>query len=241
MSIKVIQQENKVKPGHVTLKVKKTTSVNSDDFARHVSGSSTLTKGEVKAVLTELRQFIASSLAIGSNVDLEQLGIWSVSVPGSWPVDRQEPLRLTSGKTPVKVHFKSKPRLNKEVTSRADFTDEGRNVREPVLSHASDPAVGKGSIYRAGGVVMLRGRDMKFDQADPQQGVFLTDSQGDQMRVDYYVQQSNCMALFVVPGELAGNGPLRVDIRVKYRRHNSSVTTELRKARLNRTLTEAHW
>ena len=74
------------------------------------------------------------------------------------------------------------------------------HLRKPELESILD------SIYQvhnqvltSGSIATLRGDDLKFDWQDPNQGIFLVDSEGSSVRVEYYSDVNDTSVKFVVP------------------------------------------
>jgi HU domain fused to wHTH, Ig, or Glycine-rich motif/Domain of unknown function (DUF4469) with IG-like fold len=238
MPIRLRHQRNPLKPGHVSLKVEPMGRATSDDFADWMEAATSLTRADVRGVLTGLQQFLVARLAEGQVVDFDELGIWSVSVPGAWPEGEAKAIRPTRGETPVRVHMRPKTLFHREVTSRARFDDAGALVRRPLLSWARRPSTGEEFVWKAGDVLHLHGRDLKFDPTDSDQGVFLLPEGAPTRRIDLFVTQTAGNVMFQVPSDLTGSGDLRVELRIKYRRTKTSPPGPLRTARLGRGVRE---
>ena len=79
------------------------------------------------------------------------------------------------------------------------------NLRKPELESILD------SIYQvhnqvltSGSIATLRGDDLKFDWQDENQGIFLVDSEGTSVRVEFYSNVNETSVQFVVPPLKAG-------------------------------------
>jgi hypothetical protein len=68
------------------------------------------------------------------------------------------------------------------------------------------------STVTPGGLGRLNGHRLKFDQADPQQGVFLVTANGTENRVELLAKHTPKELIFRVPAGLA-SGDYRLEVR----------------------------
>jgi len=228
MSIRVRWQNSSVKPDHVTLNVQQNQRLSTENFVEHTVNATSLTESEVRGVLRQLQSYLVRELAAGNTVDIEELGIWSVSIPGSWPKSEASNIHIAAGKTPVRVNFRPKPVFSQKVSGQATFELEGALQREPSIENVVFANTGERNVWEAGQSLFVYGEDIKFDPSDPEQGVFLRLPDGSERRIDNYPINHGGRCLFLVPQDLEGTGSLRLKLCIRYRRSKSSPPGSLR-------------
>lgn len=99
-------------------------TVDTEYIARQIHERSTLSKGDIMAVISELRDAIKQNLLEGNNVNLNGLGVYSLTL--SAPTDA-EPKNTHAQNIAVKrIEFRADRKLRKEVMAEARF-ERSRN------------------------------------------------------------------------------------------------------------------
>lgn len=133
----------------------------------------TITAGAAKAVLEAFREEVIRQLADGNTINLAGF----VSFVVSMPVRLDQP---TDDLPPNPLDVKAKPSvvLKQEVAQQAEYLRLPYAEKSPDISAAYDTNTNLPNWIRQDNGFRLDGSNVGFDAADPAQGVFLTDADG---------------------------------------------------------------
>ena len=145
-----------------------------DDMATQISlHNPTITAATVKAVLEACREEVIRQLADGNTINLPGFVSFVVSLPVrlDQPTD-DLPLN------PVDVKAKPSVVLKKEVAQQATYLRLPYAEKSPDISAAYDTNTNLANWIRPDYGFRMDGSNLGFNAADPAQGVFLTDADG---------------------------------------------------------------
>lgn len=111
-----IVDEKKVRY-HARVVTKQT--VDLEDIVKLIHGRSTLSVGDIMAVLSELREVVKQSLLDGNNVNLNGLGIFSLTLEA--PKDALPDSTHAQNISVKRIEFRAEKKLRNEIKSEAHF------------------------------------------------------------------------------------------------------------------------
>ena len=94
-------------------------TIDSDDIVRQIHQRSTLAKGDIKAVLSELRDVVKENLLNGNNVNLNGLGVYSLTLEA--PKDATPTDTHAQNIGIKRIDFRADRNLRKEIMTEAHF------------------------------------------------------------------------------------------------------------------------
>lgn len=218
-------------PNDLRAQVRITATVGINDLADAiVRPGSTVTKAEFLAMWEELSAEVERRVLRGESVvtDLFTVrtsltGVWANAQDSFDPTRHHGRLRLGTG-----------VRLRRAEAKLRFELERAQDQSVPVPDHLEDfGSETSNATLTKGGVVRLTGAKLKFDLADPDQGLYLVKSTGAATRVTKVLTNKPSELLFVVPASLTA-GIYRLEVRTK---HQNS--TQLKTAALSTTLTVA--
>ena len=176
---------------------------------RMVDCGSTLTATDIRATLDLFGEVVADELLKGNTVATPFANYHS-SIKGLFR-DQQDYFDPKRHK--VAVHCRVGKHLRDRFAQKAKVKKERPRSKDPILLGLHDIASDtQSSVLTANGVAALRGKDLKFDPDDDEQGLFLLEKGGAAHRVGRYVRQRPSEILFVVP-ELEAGLKVRLEMR----------------------------
>ena len=183
---------------------------------RMIQRGSTVTRADIVGVLEDYYAAIESLLLEGMSVTTP-LDHFSLSVKGIFrgADDTFDPSRHR-----LHAALIAGPRLRKTLQERGEMTKEEmvRPAPNPVDYLDLNSGERNGTLT-PGGMGRIIGHRLKFDPADPQQGIFFIASDGTETRVSIVGKNKPGELLFLVPEGLTA-GAYRLEVRVlpKWRR-----------------------
>jgi hypothetical protein len=222
--------ENKIvsTPGVYRAMVKATRRADMEDLIKEVlKRGSTVNEADVRSVTTDLFEAIIDLMLEGACISIP-VANFRCGIRGNFdgpddgydPTRHQVMARVTPGAR-LRQAFRTQAQVIKEETFDLDpkpevYTDVHSGTRDDVLT--------------PGGLGRLVGRRLKFDAADPDQGVFFLAADGSATPVEFVGKNGPGELFFTVPTLTAGEYALEV-------RAIPRGSTELRSGRLKETLT----
>jgi len=178
--------------------------VESDDFLnRMAQARTTLSKTDILAVFQLAREELVRLLAEGNYVKTP-LGAALPVASGSFRTrdDSFLPKKRGSGHT-LRIDFRLDPGLEAAALAKIRYVrDRKPERRAPLLTLASSVKTGSSGQVEAGGLIRIVGARLKFDPAQPEQGLYFRGPTRTETRapVYAYVRPSSLVAL--VPPDL---------------------------------------
>ena len=178
---------------------------------RMIQRGSTVTRADIVSVLENYYATIESLLLEGMSVTTP-LDHFSLSVKGIFrgADDTFDPARHRLHATII-----AGPRLRKALR------EGGEMVKEEMIKPTPNPvdyvdlnSGERNGTLTPGGMGRLIGHRLKFDPADPQQGIFFIAADGTERRVSVVGKNKPGELLFLVPEELTA-GAYRLEVRVR--------------------------
>ena len=218
-------------PNDLRAQVRNTTTVNIEELAdRIVRPGSTVTKAEFLAMYEELGAEMVKAVLRGESVvtDIVTLratltGVWTSAQDTFDPTRHHGRVRMSPG-----------IRLRRAEAEMAFTLERPQDQSAPLPDRLEDftSASINGTLTK-GGVVRLTGSKLKYDPADPAQGVFLVKSTGAETRITNVKDNKPSAQLLLLPANLTA-GTYRLEVRTKIK-----GSTQLKTATLGAPLTVA--
>ena len=191
---------------------------------RMIQRGSTITRPDIVSVLEDYYAVIESLLLEGMSVTTP-LDHFSLSVKGIFrgADDTFDPARHRLHATIV-----AGPRLRKALQEGGEMVKEEMVKPYPNLVDYLDLNSGeRNGILTPGGMGRIIGHRLKFDPADPQQGIFFIAADGTETRVSVVGKNKPRELIFLVPeGLTAGEYRLEVRVLSRGKRERYSGTLE---------------
>lgn len=149
-----------------------------DEMAAQISlHNPTIPEAVAKAVLQAFRSEVVRQLADGNTVNLSGFMSFVISMPVrlAQPTDDLPP-------NPVDVRAKPSVVLKQEVSQQATYMRLPYSEKSPDIIAARDTNTGLANWIRPDYGFRLNGSNLGFNAADPVQGVFLTDADGNMVQ-----------------------------------------------------------
>ena len=194
-----------------------------DVIQRVLEGNPTVSEAGLLAVLKEYVQGVINLLLQGYTV-CTPIGYLRLSIKGGFEsnTDTFDPSRHT-----LEINIYANPELRRAVQENAELQKVESQKPRPNLTgftniNTDDPD----SVITPGGMGQLTGHRLKFDPADPQQGIFFIN--GSENRVEIVGKNTGTELMFLIPS--LDNGEYALEVR-------STFGKELRSGRLDALLT----
>ena len=94
-------------------------TIDTEDIVRRIQERSTLSKGDIMAVLSELRDVVKQGLLDGNNVQLNGIGVYSLTLEA--PKDASPKKTHAQSIAVKRIDFRADRKLRKEIMSEAHF------------------------------------------------------------------------------------------------------------------------
>ena len=209
MSLKVCLRKNNL-PACIQPFVVRSTLGDSLDFDRFVDGMvgrTTLTRTDIIAAMQLFSEELGRQLAEGKSVKTP-VGSFYLCASGSMatPDEAFTPSDKSTNHE-LRIHFRPESGFEADVRDavrvvRVDVPDQGApRVRSAFSSDSSGP-----NVTRAGDIINVHGFSLKFDPANPQEGLFFIDSSGAETRSSLYGLVLPKSIVAGVPAGLVGGG-----------------------------------
>jgi hypothetical protein len=228
MTIKYSIEENHLKPGTFYARVSRGEIVDLEDMIPNVVAKTSLTGTDLKGAVSALTEEIVAALAAGNTVVIDGLVTLYVSLSGSFDTPDQVITRETAQ---LKVVAQSNRGMRSAVAGQASYAQEVAAVKAPIIRSVLDTATKTYDRYTPAGVLRLTGDNLKFDPAQPDEGVFLSDGVAEE-RLQMYSVVGNKQIDAIVPPPTTGS--LTIIVRARY-----TPDGDLRRTTYHRQVTAA--
>lgn len=228
MSITYRIEENNLQPGTFYARVLRGDAIDLQDMIPNVVAKTSLSGSDLQGAVSALREEIIAALAAGHSVTIDGVVTFYVSLGGSFDTPDVTITRETAN---LKLQAQCDRGMESNVAGRANYNQQVGTVKAPVIKSIYDVATGTYDQYTAGSVIHLRGDLLKFDPAQPDEGVFLHDGITE-TRVTVYSALGNRQIDALIPPETLGD--LTITVRTRY-----TPGGELRQTSFRRPVTPA--
>ena len=172
-----------------------------------VSQGSTVGRADILAVIEELVTAILNLLRMGFRIHLP-FANFELTIQGLFdgPNDEFDPRRH-------KIYISVTPgsRLRKDILHTIQLSKDQQGPRLPVPTDYFDLDSGEhNNLITPGGIARVLGYKLKFDPAEPDQGIFFIDQDNRATRVEAMIQNKMQELFFKVPPLPAGSYHLQV-------------------------------
>ncbi len=210
MSIKYRIEENNLKPGTFYARVLRGEIVALDDMIPNVVAKTSLTGSDLKGAVSALREEIVEALIAGNTVVIDGVVTLYASLGGSFDTPDQIITRETAN---LKLQAQCDQSMQATVAGRASYDRETSKVKLPIISSVFEVASKTYDRYAPSSVMRLMGDCLKFDPAQPDEGVFIHDGTTETRLTIYSVAGEKQVDAVVPPGT---TGTLTVTVRTRY-------------------------
>lgn len=191
------------------------------------------------SILNDLREVVKEQLLAGKTVNLTNFCSFVTTLPVKLasPIDP-----LPSNK--LSVSGKISTTMRDQMRNEAEFVREGYTSKEPSIIQMVDTQRDIAGTIQSTFPFTVFGSNLKFNSADPDQGLFLNDGTNDEFRVDIYSENGNARVTGIITGEPAdlADGVLNeysLQSRTKYTETGNLRTTSYSKPIRQRIVTSA--
>lgn len=213
--MRVSVQENPVKPGTYRLVLHTGRSASFDQFLKHASGSSTLSRADILAVFQAASEWLLITAREGREANFGPLGRTRLGMKGQFdlPPERIEDadVQLTMswilpGEITKRVAQFGRELVRQRVSPRPKQPNPGQAWR--VLSDATrDPVPYR---YEPGCTMLVFGNSLDYDTSREDEGVFLVDEAGTAARITRIYLHEPSQIMFGMPEDATGTYRLEV-------------------------------
>ncbi|MCB9104755.1 MAG: DUF4469 domain-containing protein [Anaerolineales bacterium] len=197
-----------------TVLTKETYTLN-DVIDRMVEQNTTLTRQDIMAVL-DLFFYTVMMLVLEGNSVLTPLVNLGVSIAGNF---RSADDTFDRKRHKVKARVNASKVFKDKVEQQAQVQQQKPNRPMPQPGECIIPNSADNRTLTPGGGMKLRGHNLQFDEADPQQGIFLVAEDQTRTRVEVVLHNTARELIFLVPNTLT-SGSYTLEVRVRYGNDN---------------------
>lgn len=192
---------------------------------RMIGKGSTVTKAEGLSVIEEFEYAVVEEVKSGNTVSTDLFRIHpSISGVFNNENDSFDPSRHS-----IRLNISPGPRLA-EIISKIELEKVTIVSAQPeILLFVDLKTKEENQSFTAGQIAAIRGSLLKFDEEDPQQGVFFIASDENETKVTEFVKNKPSELLFFVPDALTA-GTFQIELRTIL--HNSKVLKKTKLANI---------
>jgi hypothetical protein len=176
-----------------------------------IGRGSTVTKAEALSVLEEFSHVVVDAVTKGNNISIDLFKIYP-SITGVF-VDQQDdfdPSRHT-----IRLNMNAGPRL-KDALANIQVRKVEVVDHKPVIHQFNDLKSKRvNESVTPGQMASLTGTMLRFDEADPNQGIFFVSSNGEVTKATHVIKNKPSELLFFSPDDL--KGICQVEVRTLFK------------------------
>ena len=192
---------------------------------RMIERGSTVTRTDILSVFEDFESALESLLAEGTSVNLP-FGNYSSSIKGIFDSATDT---FDSSRHQVVSVVNPGSRLRDAYRAGMPVAKQEAVLPAPNLLEYLDINSGeRNSLVTKGGMGQISGHRLKFELADAQQGIFLIDGKGTEIRIDTVGENKPARLMFVLPATL-DTGDYELEVRAK-------IGNDLRRGKLLQSL-----
>lgn len=189
-------------PPSYTARVVPNSILGYDEVAAQINlHNPTIPVGTAKTVLEAFREEVKLQLANGNTVNLSNFVSFVTTMPVKL-VNATDPLPSN----PINISAKPATPFKDEIRAAATYTRLATEIKAPSIASAFDTVSAINGFVRNGYGLRISGTNLRFDQADVNEGVFLLSSAGNDVRQDN-ISLNDPSNLIVIPGLDSAAGP----------------------------------
>jgi predicted histone-like DNA-binding protein len=209
MGIKYEVVQNSLQPGTYYPRVVAGPTVTLEDMVANIVTKTALSATDVRAAISALTEEIAAALANGNPVRIDRLCRLRLSLSETLT----EPEADVTSNVEVRVNMYADTSLQTVIKFAARLEREVRGVKKPIIVSFLDVASGQRDRYTPASIARVTGKNLKFDPALDDEGVFFLDEDGSEVRAQVYSRTSDTDITLLVPAGLANGQQLTVRTR----------------------------
>jgi hypothetical protein len=180
-----------------------------------IGKGSTVTKAEALSVIEEFSYAVVDSLAKGNNVNTELFKVYP-SISGVF-ADKSD--GFDASRHAIRLNLNAGPRL-KEALASIQLRKVEVMAIQPVIQQFADlKSKLVNESFSPGQIASLKGSMLKFDEADPNQGIYFIGEDGTATKVTQVAKNKPSELLFFTPEGLTGS--YQVEVRTLFQNTKS--------------------
>ncbi len=184
-----------------------------------VGMGSTVTRADILSVISDLTTAIGKALLAGNRVSLP-FGQFALSIQGVFD-DLDEV--FDPSKHQLTIIVRPGAPLRKMVRTQAELIKEDRAEPRPFpIVYVDLNTNARNSVLTPGGMGQVEGHRLRFDPADPEQGIFFIAEDGTETRVEVVGLNQDGRLMFLIPSTLTA-GDYRLVVRVGFGRKGDII------------------
>jgi nucleoid DNA-binding protein len=172
MPIRYRLEENPLQPGSFYARVIPGEKQDLDALIPAIEAKTALSSSDVRGVVDALIDELIARLTEGVTVSIDRLARFNVSLRGRFESDE---VTITAENAQLHVVPQDDGALRRAVANGASYVRQVGGIKAPVISSIFDVASGAYDRYTAPGILRIKGADLEFHEAQPDEGVFLDD------------------------------------------------------------------
>jgi hypothetical protein len=221
LKYRIIQNPLKPDTGHYIALPTDNKTMNAEDIIEHmISRGSTITKAEALATIEEFNRSLCEIIKNGNNVSTEVFSAYH-SIKGVF-ANPQE--MFNSNKHAHKLNMRAGKRLV-EACQNIEYSKIEKALINPTIKFITNLKSGEtNKTVNIGQLVSLTGTSMKIIEEKPECGLFLIDSNKNEIKIDQLVRNRPSEIMFYIP-ESINPGKHNVELRT-YLNRNKKLFTE---------------
>lgn len=210
MGIKYSLVESPLQKGHFILKIIQGSTLDVQAMARNIVAKTTLTEGTIHAVIDALMDEVIEGLAQGHVVVIDNLASISVSLRGVF--DTPDAI-VTTNKANLKVHIRANAQMDDKILERTKLEKVTKLPKIPFLVSVQSLPHHILNYYMPNAPLRISGENLKFQDAQSDEGVFVVKTDGSEYRVPFYSVSGRKRIDFTLPSNL---GDITFKVRARY-------------------------
>jgi len=217
-------------PEDYTARVEITGSIGMDDLVhRMLDQGSTVTSGDILAVIEDLTKATEAFLLEGYRVNIAELVQVYPRIKGTFdgPNDTFDPQRHT-----LDAAAAIGPRIRNTTRNEGHVHKNETLLPAPNIVDYEDLVTGQSNTtIHPGGIGTLNGNRLKYDEAQPDEGIYLIDTATDtETKVIYVKTNQPTQLIFINPDTLQPGHTYHIQVRARMRGGEELRTDRLRAA-----------
>lgn len=183
-----------------------------DVIDRMVEQGTTLTRQDIMATLDLFFHTVSLLILEGCNV-LTPLVNFGVSIKGNFDSQYDS---FDATRHRVEARANANKQLKDKILAQARVQQQKPNRPMPQPEECINPNNGDGNeVLTPGGGAKLRGHALQFDVDDPNQGIFLIDSDQNRTRIETMLHNTARELIFLVPNDLTTDD-YTIEVRARF-------------------------